>query len=712
MKMFFGSDDSSDGEDEEGMGEERREDIEDILEKYDERFEEAGIEPTGRVESREYQQYKEAEEQHRKKTWYEKLVNRLSLFEFNFSDMEQEHRQALALLYYDIKPSQIAPTALILTVLSSLLILPVFLSPLPAIFKIMALSIPPAVFYYIVKYPSLKAKRRVVDSSEDLILAVLYMVIHMRSSPALEGSVSFAARHLDGPVSRDLKLLLWRVDMRQYNSIREGLEDYMSRWRPYNKGFVQALNLIMSSTEEANEEKRNEILTEAVENLLDFTRGQMNDFAKDLQAPVMVLYGIGILLPVLGVILFPLVATFMGGGGMVYYLFFLYNILIPLIVFILMRNLLLDRPLSLSSETGRLEDINPGSVGIEMGDKRYNVNAAFLAVPLSILLMLWPAPHLYNIVFGQASFPIDPGLTTLFREMMPIIAVSLPLGFYLIGGYREIVEKQVNVRRMEEEFPEALFELGNALERGQPIEIAVSEVGRSHENLTISKFFTEVSSNIRDYSMTFKQAVFDSEQGAIQMYPSKMIRTVMEVISESTQKGTKVAAKSMQSISNYLKNIQQTQETLEDAVDDTLSSLKFLAFVLAPVIAGVAVGMGSVISISLYSIGQVTNQTAVNQSAQGPGGGLGGGGATGLSGILDISSVIPPGLLQMIIGFYLIEISFLVGTLLVRVKEGKNEAKRNTTIGKILISSTVIYVITVVILVVVFGGILRGAMPQ
>lgn len=708
---LFGGDEPEE-DDGERLDADRREEIDEILEKYEQRFEGMETEPRGRVESREYQEYKAAEREHQERTLYEKLVGRVAFFEFTFSDMEDEHRKALDLLQYDVTPGQVAPTALVMMLAVTLPLLPLIVPGLlavPALFRVLAIAVPPSLFYYLLKYPSLKARQRVVQSSEDIILAVLYMVIYMRSSPTMEGALSFAARHLDGPVATDFKQILWRLDMRRYNSISEGMTEYMARWRPYNKAFVEALSLIMSSTQEANEQKRNEILTEAIHNLLDFTRQQMDEFAKNLRIPVMVLYGIGILLPVLGVILFPLVATFMGGGMTVYYIVLLYNVLIPVGVLIFMRNLLIGRPLSLSSRTGRLETAPPGQIRLSIGDHAVTVSAFAVSIPLFLLLMAWPAPHFYQILVGSASFPLDPSPLTLLREVMPVAAVSLAAGVHLVAGYRDVVEKQVEVRHMEQEFPEALFELGNALDRGQPIELAVSEIERSHKNLSISDFFAQIADNLRKYGMTFEEAVFDSERGAIRRYPSKLIRTVMKVIAKSTQKGTGVAAQSMQTISQYLKNIHKTQEQLEDAVSDTLSSLTFLGYVLAPVIAGVAVGMGSVISLSLYSLSQNAASAQVNQSVQGGPGLIGGGGSL-LGGVLDVDKMISPGIMQLIVAVYLIQISLLVGTLMVRVKEGPNSAKQRVTIGKMLLSSTTLYVITVLLLVVIFGGIIQGAL--
>ncbi|MDY6766245.1 MAG: hypothetical protein SVW77_02655 [Candidatus Nanohaloarchaea archaeon] len=709
MFDFLGGDD-----DDEEEQQRRRERINDIIEDYETDLERTDIGPRGRVESREYQEYKEADREARKRTWYERLVDRASLFRFAFDDLRTEHEQALDLLLYDVDADQIAPAAILVSGLIFVAVAAAFpFLPLPPLFKIASFLIPVSVFYYLVKYPSLKAQEKVVNASEQLIMAVLYIVIFMRATPSLEGAIGFAARHLDGPVAKDFKVLLWQLDVRKYNTVEEALSDYMERWRPYNKGFVEALGLIVSSTEEASETRRNEILTEAINSLLSSTRDKMDRFARHLDTPVMVLYGLGILLPVLGIILFPLVATFLGGGGTVYYLAFLYNILIPVLVLILMKNILLRRPISFSSQAGDLAETHPGRISISLGGRTYHPPALLVSLPLLVLLLPWPLLHWVNVALGNATVPIAPGPVTLLREMMLVIAVAVPVGTHLVLGYSSVISKQERIRRMEEEFPEALFELGNALDRGRPIELAVATVAEERPHLDISRLFATIASNIRNSGMTFDEAVFDSQQGAIQEWPSRLIHTIMDVVTEATRKGTGVAARSAESISKYLKNIQETQKRLEEAVEDTISSLTFLAYVLAPVIAGVAVGMGSVISLSFYTIGQISNQTQINQSApQAGGGGIAAGGATGgsagFTGLLNIENVIQPGILQLIVGIYLFEIAFLIGTILVRVRGGENPAKRNVAIGKILLSSTTLYTVAVFIIVIVFGGIIRG----
>ncbi|MDY6770140.1 MAG: hypothetical protein SVU88_04150 [Candidatus Nanohaloarchaea archaeon] len=707
----FGGDDDGSDEDEE-----RKEEIDELLSKYDRKFEQLSAEAPGRVESREYQAYKEAEEAHRQQNWYEKLVNRIAFFRFDFEDLRGEHERSLALLQYDVEPDQVAPAAVVVGLVALVGAALTLMLNIPSVFHLGAFVVPLVLFYYMLKYPALRAKGKVVQSSESLILAVLYMVIYMRSSPSLEGAMAFAARHLQGPVAEDFKLMLWEVDVREKITIEEALQEYIAVWKPYNEGFVEALSLILSSRSEAEEESRNALLTEAIDQFLTDTQDRMEEFARGLKLPVMLLHGIGILLPVLGIILFPLIATFMGGEGMLLYLGFVYNILLPLIGFAVIKNLLVSRPISFSSESGQLTDAKPGKVTVTALGRSISFSAFFVSVPLFLLMVAWPATHYYGIIASSASFPISPSTVTLLQEMWLMIAVAIPAGLHLILGYRSVLKKQDEVREMEEEFPEALFELGKLLHRGQPIETAIGKVGKAAGTLKITALFDIIGDNIRNQGMTFREAVFDPEMGAINEYPSQLISTIMEIIVQSARKGPQVAARSVDSIADYMKDIQQTQKRLQELLGDTLSSLKFLSFVLAPVIAGIAVGMGSVISISFSVIGGTVNQTGVvNGSAGGGAGGAGAaagqglsGGSVGLLSVFNFQNAIPPGLLQLVVGLYLLELSVMIGVLHTRLAEGRNPPRRNHLIGQILIGSIVFYTLTVMVIVMIFGGMIRG----
>jgi len=668
------------------------------------------------VESREFKQYQEEVRSARKKNWYERLVSRTAIFRKEFPDLKKEHTDSLRLLDWDIEPDQIVPAATIVTILLVPATFALLLLPLPMIFRFFFLVLPIIAFFYLVKYPKLKAQQKLVESSEGLVLSILYMVVYMRHSPNLEGAVSFAARRLNGPISNDLKEIIWELDVRKYDSIGQGLENYMRRWKPYNKGFVESLSLLKSSINSPTNEKRLEVLNKSVDTLLESTRAQMNSFARDLKMPIMVLHGLGILLPILGIILFPLVANFMGGDNMGIYLAFLYNVLLPLIVFALLRTLMTQRPMSFSSAAGAIGE-GRATLDFEVAGRQFEVSMFVISVPLFLLMVIWPGIHYYNIVFGPATWPVDPGVGVIFREAFIILAFTIPTGIHLLYGYGDNIELQEKTEDIEAEFPKALFELGNALDKGKPIERAVDDAAEGSRELSISEMFNDISYNIKQYGDTFHDAVFHEERGAINKYPSQLISTIMEIVSEATSKGTQTASASILSISDYLVNIQETQEKLEELMGDTLQSVKFLGYILAPVISGIAVGMGATISTAFYTIGQVFSGAQQNVSSPGgapgsaPGGGLGGGSA-GLLSLFQVDSSIPPGVLQLVVGIYIIQISYLISTLMVRLQEGDNPIKLKVAVGKIFIVSSVFYVIVVVVIVAVFGSIIAGVGEQ
>jgi Flp pilus assembly protein TadB len=670
------------------------------------------------VASPDYQDYKEAESEAEKQSLYEKLVNKTSFFRYDIDDLEEEHINAIRLMDWDISHDQVVPAAVVTGggLFPLVMVFLLLAGGMPIILQLLFVMIPVTVFFYIVKYPGIRAQHKLVQSSEELILAILYMVVYMRSAPNLEGAVSFAARRLNGPVAYDLREIMWKLDMRVYTTMNEAIQDYVDRWRPYNKGFVESLLMLKSATEATNEEQRGKILDEAIDSLLDNTRKKMNRFARDLKMPVMVLHGIGILLPVLGIILFPLIATFMGSGGMGIYLAFIYNVVLPIIIYVIMRNLLQSRPISFASAAGNMENIEYGKVGIPIGDKTIKIPVYFISVPLFLFLMFWPARHYWPIVMGSESFPKAPTTGKLFLEMMLVLAVGIPAGVHLVLGYKGALRKQKKIQDMEKEFPEVLFELGNALNKGIPIERAVDKAARSRETLEVSDLFFTISNNIRERGMTFRAAVFDERGGAVRYYPSKLIGTIMEVIVQAVQKGPRIAAVSILGISKYLKNIRETQEKLEELLEESISSLKFLAYVIAPIIAGLAVGMGTVISKAFFNIGQqfakVQNSTETGTGGTTGGGGTQSGVGSGLApetpNIMDIfgvDSAIPPAILILVVGFYLIELALLIGTLYVRLESGQNPARRNLAIGYILLSSMFIFTVCVLVIVGVFGSI-------
>lgn len=688
--------------------------------------------------SREYQKYKEEEELESQRTSYEKLCLKMGGL-LNLSAGESTQKKLsppLRLLGWDITPGMVLSASVGIGFFSFMTWFMVFMAnyglgmvlnsqPIPMSIMFILLIIPLGAAVYTYYKPVYAAKDKVIKSSGEMILAILYMVIYMRSSPNIEGAIRFAALNLEGPISKDLKGVLWNVEVGKFNRIDESLSDYTTRWKGYNDDFLESLQLLKAAVNEPNSNRREDLLEDSIDRILDGTQEKMKHYAQSLKTPVMILNAIGAMLPVLAMIMLPLVSVFMGDAITTTHLFLVFNILLPGFLYWFMKRVLSSRPPTVNSQPTSEEDLpERGKYSFEMLGSKMKVPT--WPIGLGIFLMIggfgilgyivtigvggnwiltYPAnvdvtsvPALFRSGDGLAPLPM------LFRSMAITFGLGMGIGVSKVLGNMKRKEAEENLRDIEGQFPTALFQLGNKISGGTPIEVALKEAAESTSDLEISELFQYSSQNIREMGMTFEDAVFDPQYGALKKFPSQMIHTVMKAILESSEKGTKMASMAMMTISRYLDNIHKTQEELNDLMEETTTTIQMLAYLLAPIVSGVAVGMSQTIITAMYDLGSTFSNVQQNMPSSGaPGGGPGFGGVFG-----NLDSAIPPEVLQFVVGIYLIQLLFILGTFYMKIQHGQNKTYRDMFVGKILISGMLFYTITLLLVSITFGGMVSG----
>jgi hypothetical protein len=294
-------------------------------------------------------------------------------------------------------------------------------------------------------------------------------------------------------------------------------------------------------------------------------------------------------------------------------------------------------------------------------------------------------------------------LPMLMRSLSITVGAGLGIGVAAILGNKKRKAAEENLEKIESQFPTALFQLGNKISGGTPIELALEEAAKSTSDLEISELFRRSSRNIREMGMTFEKAIFDESYGSLKEFPSQMIHTVMKAVLKSSDKGTNMASMAMVTISNYLDNIHKTQEQLNDLMEETTTTILMLAYLLAPVISGIAVGMSQTIITAMFRLSQGFDDSVGSVPSQ-----PGGVGASEFGGILDLKAAISPEILQFVVGIYLIQLLWILGTFYMKITHGENKTYRNMFIGKVLISGMLLYGMTLIIVSVLFGGMMSG----
>ena len=637
---------------------------------------------------------------------------------------EQRISRILAEARLSVNPSQTVGLAMISSfglfliglILSVVLFL--FTGTFPLLFLMLAFFTAGFLFYYFYTMPNRLAVEWRLRASSQMIPAILYTVVYMKHTSNLERAVRFASEHLEPPLGLDLKKVFWDVETGRFSSIKDSLDHYLETWRLYAPEFVESFNLIESSLYEPSEARRVQVLERALQVILDGVYDKMLKFTHSVKAPLTNLYMLGIVLPTLALALLPLASTLLGGILKWYHIFVLFNLLVPFFVFYMTSQVMAKRPGGYGESSGI--ELNP--LYPKYKSKKPYIKAAFIAVPLLIIGLLpfvFMIPGLANVIGLQSDYTfseIGMGfmgdlklfdfITTANGTVGPmgsfalILSLFIPLSVFLFfaiaykGKTKEMIIARDKTKVLEKEFNNSLFKLGNRIGDGTPAELAFGKVAESSKGLVTENFFRTVNANIHSLGMSLEKAIFDPRRGAIIYYPSQLIATSMHILIESAKKGLKVAAQSLMSISDYVKNINKINARLKDLLADVASDMKSNMTFLAPLLAGIVVGLGSMITLILSKL------TSIISAGTGADAAAGLGNIQNITELFKVEAMIPPYFLQIVIGIYIVEIIFILTKALTTVDSGNDELKETHEISKNLLQGGLLYVVVALIAIV------------
>jgi hypothetical protein len=497
--------------------------------------------------------------------------------------------------------------------------------------------------------------------------------------------------------------------------------------------FVESFHLIESSLYEPNEARRILILERSLKVILDGVYDKMLKYTHNIKAPLTNLYMLGIVLPTLGLAMLPLASTLLGGVIKWIHVFVLFNLIIPFFVFYMTSQIMLKRPGGYG-ETSLLEK-NPNYYKYK--SKAPYLTAFAICFPfflLGILPLLFGYTGFAGVLGINADFAFaDFGLGFLGNDFFGFVVeggqvfgpfgvgsllLSLFVPFSIAMFFalsfsmksKQLIKAREESKDLEKEFNNSLFTLGNRIGDGLPAEIAFSKVAESMKGQKSAEFFKIVNANIRSMGMSLEDAIFNPRRGALIYYPSNLIATSMRILVESVKKGLKVAAQSLMSISEYVKNIQKINDRLRDLLADVISDMKSNMTFLAPLLAGIVVGLASMITGILSKLSEIIGQEGGAETMIG---GISAAGIVGEDGLFNIINMVPPYFMQIAIGVYIVQIIFVLTITLVTVDSGEDKLKQTYEISKNLIRGTILYLITaflsIVALAILAGLAIGGA---
>jgi hypothetical protein len=518
-------------------------------------------------------------------------------------------------------------------------------------------------------------------------LAMLYLVIAMEVTPNLESSVAFAAKNMPNPLGRIFKLLLWLVETRKMPDMEASINWYSQKVKEWAPHFAEGLYLIAGSMREAGE-MRTRTLEKAITVVLDGTKKIMEDFARGLSLPVMATNAFGIMLPVLMLVMLPIISVFVSTTSVGPAMFIIYDFILPLFLATIIIYILGKRP-------GSLTEIHYKKTRfkVKMFGKEFN------ALPLMIITAF---------IFGISQLAIIGGNFSVLSSVVKndsaapsvmtvpfVLAVGIPLGLYYASWARENQEIKKRIDSLEREFSSALYQLGNVMSQGVPLEQALEDVSSRMKGSETEIFFSTIVNRVKTLGWPVERVLFEEKYGIMKNIPSNLIKNIMLVVLRSAEKGPKSASMTSISISRYLKVMQEVKDKINDMLSDSVSSIRFQGMILIPIITGTVVGLGEITSNLLIQIGrQINSLTSMGSIA----------GAGYMSEFLNIQGTLQPSFLQLVVGIYVLLSCIILGIFTGGLEEGWDKMSMYSNVGSTTLWGSIIYVLTVVFVATIFGS--------
>lgn len=707
--------------------------IKEILREQDRRIKQyLNIEsvPSHQIVSREYKEFKKSF-MPKTLSLYERTCKFLGKI-ISIKLPEEKHNRVekqLKICHLEVTPEEVLSFSFIISFLITILGVAVSLAIINSLFlSAFFLLLGIILIKLLQKIPEYYSTSWRMKTSNQMVICVFYIVTYMRHTSNLERAIHFASEHLTPPLALDMKKVLWDVENGTYKKITESLEHYLSTWIEWNKEFVEAIHLIESSLSEPSEERRQEVLDKALERILEQTSEKMTHYAQELKSPITMLHMLGVVLPILGLVILPLIVSFTENAQW-WHIALIYNIILPVIVYSTGKNILSKRPSGYGDTD--ITEINP-----EL--KKYkktrilglNINPIipaiivfiiFFGISISPLIIHAKNPN-YELKIGNFKFlgykdsvkkyfeeekfiegtwkkvqvpeKIGPyGLGATLLSLLLPLSLGLSIGLYYKLKSEKVIKIREQTRQLENEFADSLFQLSNRLRDGLPAEIAFEKVSEVTTQSITSYFFKAVAMNIRKYGMSVKQAIFNKKTGAILNYPSNIIQSSMKVLVESTKKGPLIAASAMAIVSKYIKEIHRVNERLKDLLADIISDMKSQINFLTPTISAVVIGITSMITFILTTLGQNMQKFGIDETSN-------------LANLLDVfGDGIPQYYFQIVVGVYVVQIIYLLTSLSSSIEKGEDKLNQQYALSQNLTKSVIMYCVLAAIIITVFNVI-------
>jgi Flp pilus assembly protein TadB len=584
--------------------------------------------------------------------------------------------KAIDLLDIDIKPKEIHALSM-LTFLASFLI--TFLVIIASILtespfapvSLFFLVLPALLYFYIEKYPTMLLEAKKTEMLGYIPSIASYLVISLRISPILETAVEFASDHTTGFPRKLLKRIIFDINMGKGTSIVESLSKFADEWGdvPEFKAFMQ---LLIASTLETDEKGRWLMLDNGMNVLLSGLKERTDSAVRSLETPILGIFMFLVIFPMIFVSVIPMLPA-MGFSIPQIMVFFLYDIMLPIILYIAISFVSSSKPITIppidipESEYSKIFGID--------ASKKDNRYAFYLFVVLTGGMIALPGfMDLFYTLQGLE-------LTTPFGTSLILIGVCTSLGMYWIGTSYSVKVTRDEIKQEEDEFAETLRQLSVLLSSGRALPNAMAHISDLNKG-NGARIFTRAANNIRLFNINMRDAFFGEKEGSASKIYSGMIHGALDTIISMSGRSARSIASVIIRLSEHIRNMRAVDTEMKKIIGNVTVSMIIIAVLVGPLIGAVSTSLGYLLAKTLSSGG-----------IEGSGFNLG----------IDIMN---PEIVKLIIGVYVLETTLVLVVFADDLTHGGDKIIKKYHLGMYLPIAALIFATASYVMSQVFGGMI------
>lgn len=422
-----------------------------------------------------------------------------------------------------------------------------------------------------------------------------------------------------------------------------GLLSFSDEWAAYFPALRRSSTLL-STAQDAPEGERARTLDRSLSAILNGTRSQMAEFTASIRAPTTMLFAFGILLPLSLIALVP--AAPMAGISLNIWIFvLLYNVVLPLSLIGASLWLLVRRPVAFPPpQISRDHPELPDRLWIRAG---WGVLAAICA-------------YLVIEAFGPAYLSL-------------VAALGIGGGVALLAIYSPVLTLRNHVRDVEEHLTDALYIVGRQVSEGESVESAIDLAAERVPEETGDVF--DHAAGVQRRLHTGVEEAFLGTYGALRDVPSQRARSMAALLAIAGEEG-KPAGRAIVSMADHLEELEEVEAETKRELVQVTSTLDNTAAYFGPMVGGATVGMAEMLSAEDFEMAQ----------------GLG-----------DATTLAIENL-GVVVAIYLIMLAFIMTPLSYALRYGMDRTLFAYHIGRTLLSSMILFVLTVGLIDVVLVG--------